>query len=630
MTTARITHGKRIGGRVLLMNFRLLGPFEILHEGRDITPTAPKLRAALALLLASHNRVVPTPALIEEIWSDDPPNGYTATVHTYIYQLRKLLHGNENTDCLVTTPIGYRADIAPEALDLCEFERLSLSGRQAFEAGDMTRASQLLHEALVLRRGGVLTGVRRGPLLEAQAARLEENLLRALLLRIDADLRLGRHGELVGELRELVIEYPMHEELNAKLMLALYRCDRRSAALQVYHDVRHALRDELGIVPSPNLQRIHQDILMDAPVLQRREAEPVREQVTVTASVPATLPPDIGDFVGREAELGALDRLLTPGDTAPRTVLVVGAPGAGKRALARRAAHRARHRFPDGQLYASLVREGGRDAEPAEILGEFLRVVGFDPADIPVGEEERSSMFRSWAADRGGLLVLEGASDLGRLRPLMPSGPEWAVLVTGEYCLPGLASAQRLELGPLDPAEGLELLTAIVGRERIAREPDAADELVRFCGGLPLALRAAGERLVSARHWSIRKLLRRASDPVSGLEELRVGDIDLAARYTRCYLSLSEPERAAFRVLGRLGTAPFNDERASRELQVDARTTEDLLDALVQAHLVEVELAGPDGAAHYRFSGLLARFAGSLATYWESLVQKDLPVGVAA
>ena len=296
------------------MRFCTLGTFEVTHEDQVLTPTAPKQRSVLALLVLHHGGLVPVTSLIEEIWPSNPPVSALTTLQTYIYQLRKLFcaAGNSHDGVLVTKPLGYLARISPKDVDSYVFDQKTSTAQRALDAGDPHRASELLHEATELWRGEALCDVQRGPLLDAHAAQLNETWLQALVLRAEADLQIGRHRELIGELRGLISKYPLHEDLHAKLMLALYRCDRRSQALEVYHDVRRCLDAELGIDPSPNLQKLHQNLLADAPSL--RNTEPVvPKRVTVQTApkiVPAQLPADLPDFAGREADLAELNRLL--------------------------------------------------------------------------------------------------------------------------------------------------------------------------------------------------------------------------------------------------------------------------------------------------------------------------------
>ena len=246
------------------MRFNLLGPLEVLGEGGGCTPRTPKLRVVLAVLLMHANETVSMEWLVEELWGEEVPPSATATLQTYIYHLRKLLGGaagGEDGAPLLTKPPGYQLRVEPGQVDAHEFERLARAGREALAGDDVPRAADLLRQALGLWRGAALADVERGPRLEAYVARLEEERLRVLEERIEADMLLGRHRELIGELKALTTAYPLHEWFHSQLIVALYRAGRRSEALEVYQLLRRLLREELGLDPSPELQQLQLAIL---------------------------------------------------------------------------------------------------------------------------------------------------------------------------------------------------------------------------------------------------------------------------------------------------------------------------------------------------------------------------------
>lgn len=249
-----------------MLTFKILGPLEVLDGGLACTPTPPKVRRTLALLLLRANQVVPIDALIEELWGAEPPASAITTAQTYIYLLRRAFANREVTpggDWLVTTAPGYLMRLRPEQLDAHEFELASAEGRQLLEEGQTEQATQTLRRALALWRGPGLANVLTGRLLEAHAIHLEEERLRTLELRILADAELGRHHALIGELRALVTTYPLNEWFHGQLIAALSRSGRRSDALQAYQSLRVVLRDELGMDPQPELQRLQHDVLSD-------------------------------------------------------------------------------------------------------------------------------------------------------------------------------------------------------------------------------------------------------------------------------------------------------------------------------------------------------------------------------
>ncbi len=246
------------------LRFNVLGPLEVFNGERVCTPTAPKVRGVLALLLLRANRLVETRSLIEELWGECPPQSAVTTAQTYIYHLRKLfarVAGPDAEQIFLTRAPGYLIDIAEGQLDLQVFDRLTQQGRTLLAAGRPAEAVQVLERALGLWRGPMLANVTVGRLLEGSVAHVEEQRIQAIQLRIEANLQLGRHRELIAELRSLTALYPLNEWFHGKLMLALSRAGRRSESLQVYQRLRHTLDEELGLAPSPELQRLQHEVL---------------------------------------------------------------------------------------------------------------------------------------------------------------------------------------------------------------------------------------------------------------------------------------------------------------------------------------------------------------------------------
>ncbi|MFD8492837.1 BTAD domain-containing putative transcriptional regulator [Amycolatopsis sp. NPDC059657] len=256
------------------MDIKLLGPLSALCENTSIVPNASKPRQILALLAINANQVLSVPRLMEEIWGEDPPRSALTTLQTYILQLRRLFTaalGPDSPvgakDILVTRHGGYLLNLPPGSVDTAEYERLAASGQREYALGRDEAASELFRAALELWRGPALVDVRVGPALALELVRLEESRLSVLERRIDADLRLGRHQQLVVELTTLIGRHPLHENLHAQCMTALYRVGRQSQALQVYRDLRARLADELGLEPSALVRDLHQAILSADPVL---------------------------------------------------------------------------------------------------------------------------------------------------------------------------------------------------------------------------------------------------------------------------------------------------------------------------------------------------------------------------
>ena len=258
------------------MDIDVLGPLGVRVGGVAVMPTARKPRQVLALLALHVDQAVPVGLLVEELWGDRPPRSARTTLQTYILQLRELIgvalergggrvpDGTPSVsakDVLVTAPGGYLLRGGGGSCDVREFERLAGMGYRAMDAEDFAGAARLLGEALALWSGSPLADVQPGAQLAMEVRRLEELRLCATYQRIEADLRLGRHRELLGELTVLVTRYRTHENLHGQLMLALYRSGRRGEALSVYQRLRQALVRDLGLEPSAGLRRLQQTML---------------------------------------------------------------------------------------------------------------------------------------------------------------------------------------------------------------------------------------------------------------------------------------------------------------------------------------------------------------------------------
>jgi DNA-binding SARP family transcriptional activator/streptogramin lyase len=249
------------------MDYRILGTLEVADQDREVLLGGGRQRSVLALLLLHANEVVSSERLIDELWGDAPPPTAAKTVQVYVSQLRKSLRNGEPDGPLLTRGRGYVLQIAPDELDRERFERALAGGRRALDDDAPGRAAEMLRDGLALWRGPPLADFAYEPFAQAEIARLEELRLAALEQRIEADLALGRHDEVVGELEALVAEHPLREGLRRQLMLALYRCHRQAEALEAYRVGRRLLVEELGIEPSASLRELHDAILAQDPAL---------------------------------------------------------------------------------------------------------------------------------------------------------------------------------------------------------------------------------------------------------------------------------------------------------------------------------------------------------------------------
>lgn len=252
----------------------VLGALEVSIEGVSVVPSASKPRQLLAMLAINADRLVTYSSLMDEIWGNKSPRSALGTLQTYVLHLRKLIRlalvddrKNLSMEILTTKHTGYLLQIERETVDAVRYDRLAASGRTAGAAGDYVRAEQLLSTALDLWRGPALVDVSAGPQLEIEAMRLTESRLSALTLRIDADLYLGRHHQLLGDLTALCARHPFMENFRAQYMLALYRSGRPGQALEVYQEMWATMREQLGVGPSARLRQLHQAMLTGATML---------------------------------------------------------------------------------------------------------------------------------------------------------------------------------------------------------------------------------------------------------------------------------------------------------------------------------------------------------------------------
>lgn len=293
------------------MRFRILGPVSLSPR----TPSAAKPRALLATLLVRAGEVISANSLIDELWGTEPPRTATTTLQVYVSQLRKLLaeaeHPHQATEgLLLTRSPGYLLRVPDEDFDLARFETLRVAGRTSYEKGEYADASRLLHDALGVWTGPALSGVPHGVRLESTAIRLDELRMEALEQRIMADLRLGRHRELAGELMALATEHPLRESLHGHLMVVLYRTGRQSDALRIYARLRRSLVEELGVEPGRAVRRLQDRILHSDPSLDWRPPGPGGAAVAPSAGPLRGLPVETTRFIGRHEATASAERML--------------------------------------------------------------------------------------------------------------------------------------------------------------------------------------------------------------------------------------------------------------------------------------------------------------------------------
>ncbi|MFF4778314.1 BTAD domain-containing putative transcriptional regulator [Microtetraspora fusca] len=593
------------------VNFRALGPLEISVDGRTRTPGGSTQRGLLAILLLNANRVVPVRQIIHELW-EEPPETALGQIQTRVWRLRTLMNGSGDRadgSQIVTRPGGYMLLADPESLDFGRFGAAVETARALLSGGNVEAAARLLEEALALWRGPAFSDVEVAGV-RAAAATLEELRMVAVEERVEADLALGRHRQLVPELQILVARHPLNERLRGQLMLALYRSDRQAEALETYRDGHRLLVAELGLEPKVQLQELHRAILTSAPHLDL--AAPKAPVVPMARGGPGRreLPPDVAGFTGRAATVEALAGFLSgsPDGPALPVAAVTGRAGVGKTAFAVHVAHLLSERFPDGQFFVDLRGLDRRPAEPAAVLAQLLHRFGVRDGDIPEDPGERCALYRAHMAGRRVLLVLDNAGSEGQIRPLLPAGDGPAVIVTCRRRVGGLENARPFDLDVLAEEEAVELLQRTVGAER-ARDRAEAHRVVELCGRLPLAIRTAGARLGSRPHWSLARLADLLDDEHGRLDALVAGEIGVRASVALSYQGLGEPTARLFRLLGLLDAPTFAGWVAGPLLGTGDAFAEEQLEHLVEVRLIDVAGVEESGVVRYRIHDLLRLYA---------------------
>ncbi|WP_399473441.1 AfsR/SARP family transcriptional regulator [Streptomyces venezuelae] len=585
------------------LSFGVLGPVRAWRDAEPLPTGSPQQRAFLALLLLREGRIVTASEAIDAIWGEDPPSHALATVRTYASRVRKA-YGPET---LLTESGAYAVRVPPGALDLHAARELAAESERARGLGDLHRARDLLTQSLALWAGEALAGV-PGPYAGAQRAQLEQWRVELLETRLDMDLEAGTHAEAVPELTALTAAHPLRERLRELLMLALYRCGRQAEALAVYADTRRLLADELGVDPSPDLQRLQRRIL-DADDALFGPPPSASGPPHAAPLRPELLPARVPDFTGRTELLGELARhLTTPEGSGPAVSVIAGIGGVGKTTLAVQVAHEVRPHFPDGRLYVDLDGAGPRPADPAVVLGAFLRALGTPDSAIAPGLADRAAQFRAALDGRRVLVVLDNARDAAQVRPLLPGAAGCAVLVTSRVHMAGLPGARLVELDVMSAAEALHLFTRIVGDGRVAPERDAAVEVVTACGFLPLAVRIVAARLAARRTWPVAVLAAKLADETRRLDELRAGDLSVSATFELGYGWLEPDQRRAFRLLALADGPDISLAAAAAVLNLPPHRTERLLEALVDTCMLDSSAPG-----RFRYHSLLRLYARACA-----------------
>jgi predicted ATPase/DNA-binding SARP family transcriptional activator len=540
------------------MEFRILGPLQVREGGTALPLGGERQRTLLAILLLNANRVVSADRLCEELWHGQPPETAQTALQGHVFELRKMLEPDHESGSpyrvLCTEKPGYVLRVEPDDLDAHRFRRLVDEGREALDRRRPRVAARLLREALALWRGPPLADLSFESSLQQEIAALEELRLTALELRIEADLALGRHADLVGELQALITEQPLRERPRRQLMLALYRSGRQAEALAAYRAARESLVEELGLEPGTELQELERAILTHDPSL---ELEPAIGERETNVPIPANR------LVGRERELTATCELLRRPDV--RLVTLTGAGGSGKSRLGLEVARVMLEEFEHGVFLVRL----GAITDPVLVPQTIAKTLSVKEQ---AGERVLDTL-EDFLHDRELLLLVDNFEHLLLAAPtltrLLAAAPSLKLLVTsrsplrvlGEYEYPVMPLSLP-DLGPsLEPAlledsEAVEFFVERVAAVKPefslsgANAPAVAEICVRL-DGLPLALELAAARCRFLPPEAIlQRLEHRLALLTGGLRDLPARQQTLRDTIAWSYGLLEGPEQRLFARLG--------------------------------------------------------------------------------
>lgn len=587
------------------LRFNLLGSFEIRSQDGDVVRLpAGRARTVLALLSLRAGQVAASDRLIDAAWNGAPPASATTRLHGLISDLRRALP-TEAGAVILTRGAGYLLDVTGEEIDLFQARTLISLARSHRDRGAAATAARIMAQALGLWRGTPFDGLDCTEL-QSEAVLIDQVRVDALEEFAELELGLGRHAALASRLIEWAARYPLREGLVGCLMRALARSGRQAEAMAAYHELRRRLADELGVDPAPPVQVIYRCILEGD-----RELLTSGPSLSPGVPMPAQLPADTTDFTGRAGEVERVRAALASGTRGPGAVPVCaisGAAGVGKTAVAVHVAHLLADAFPDGTLHVDLAGTSGEPLAPGIVLARLLRDLGGADDGRPDGKAALGARYRSLLAGRKVLLLLDDARDAAQVKPLLPGSAGSAVLVTSRSRLADLPAAHRVDLDLLPEEEGRKLLRLIVGASRADADHDAAGRLLRSCGGLPLAIRAAGAKLAARPAWAVAGVADRLAPEHRRLTELQAGDLAVRASFRLSY-DILDPELArAFRLLGVVWAPALFVGQAAALFDVSVERAERLLDGLTDVHLLQSPAIGV-----YRMHDLLWLFASEIA-----------------
>jgi DNA-binding SARP family transcriptional activator/tetratricopeptide (TPR) repeat protein len=618
----------------------LFGGVRIERDGGPLPAGPAQQRAVLALLALAGGQPVGRAALLSALWPglDEAPPSAWNIVQTHVKRLRAALEpdrpAHRPSVLLPSVGDGYALRPGPDAVDVLRFRTLVESSAEPYRQGDHAAVWRLLREALETWTAEPAADVPQLSghpwLLALQAVHYA-----AVARYLDAATALGRGAEVVELAERTARGHPLDELAQARLIRVYQDAGRRADAFAHFHATRQLLVDQLGVDPGPELTAAHQTLLLGegaartaGPYAQSAQSAPS----TLRREIPAQLPADVSDFVGRASELAVLDQLTArprtpPPPPPPSVVAICGPAGVGKTALALRWSHRVAQLFPDGCLYIDLQGYGPqRPVEPADVAARFLGALGIPRVELPSDPDDLVARLRSTLAGRRMLILLDNARSPAQVRPLLPGAAGCRTVVTSRSDLAGLVArdgARRVILETLSDREATGLLNRLLGT-RAGLDPESAARLARFCDHLPLALRIAAERVASRPTATLHDLVADFADHQHRLDSLSAGEDEAAAMravFSWSYAALTPEAAQTFRLVGLHPGREFDEFAVAALIGQSVPSALRVVDQLIRTFLIR---RTDDG--RFTTHDLLRAYACELAHSQESAADREAAI----
>lgn len=596
------------------MFFRILGPIELLVDGRSVPLRTTKVRGLLAILLLNANKPIAADVIVNRLWDDEYVR-YSAAGRTYRPDRRQALQTNVTRLRAVLKRAGldvhrvqhgYRIDVDESRIDYQRFGQLTRQARGATRQGDHRRVVALLDEAVDMWRAEPFADLTTSWAQQRRAMMTDNDFLPACYQLVDAHLALHQYEEALTRLQPLITEHSVNETFAVQWMRATEALSGPAPLSDFHHAFVQRFQREMGVEP-------HQVTTQYRLLTPQRAVAAARQPRIVK---PDQLPRPTPYFTGRRDMVAKLDELLVGNASVAPVVAIDGQAGVGKSTLAIHWANSRRDHFPDGQLFAKLAGYGPSPAMSATaVMTSFLTALGVPAENLPGTPEGCAALLRTVLSNRRILIVLDNARNSDHVRPILAATPTATVLVTSRQKLSGLVleeGARPIVLSKLHPQESVSLLVNRLGPARARHDSPAIQDLADFCDGHPLGLVIAAEYVATSAHAPLRQLVTtlRRQPPLlldTGIQGDK-GANSLRTVLSWSYLALPPTAQTMFVRLGLHPTTEISVGAAAALAGVSAADAASALDRLQGGHLIEQEAPG-----RFRCHDLIFLLAGALA-----------------